>query len=147
MSNASFDIIIVLFANKVLRVKDIVEKIQKMSMVTEPTVYKHLRELRKGGFVIRMKMGKKNVQYKLTSAGERMARERCARSEEAILAAVKNYPFPEKIVAECLAAEIVEEAPEHMRTPEIKFKIREFVEQELRIMKDKVIKITNLNYG
>lgn len=145
-SNVSSDIVLVLLPGGTLKAYELVERVMNIRNVSKQTIYSHLKRLSKDGYLERREISRKNVQYRLTPKGKMLAKEQCVKSEEAMQLMLRSFPYLDGIIAECLAMEIMESAPEKLQKLEVRLKIKEFVANELKLMKEKIIRITNLSF-
>ncbi len=144
--NVSHDIMLVLLPGRTLKANELVERVMNTREVSKQTIYSHLKRLAKEGYLERNAISRKNVQYKLTSKGEALAKEVCMKSKKALQFMLRSFPYRDDFIAECLAMEIMEKLPEKLQKLEVRSKIKEFVANELKLMKERIIRITNLNF-
>lgn len=144
--DVSRDIILLLFSNKVLRSTDLEKKLKGTRKISSPTIYFRLKELVDGGFVEKITISKRNVQYRLTLKGESAAKKECGRSTESLLFSLRNSTHFKDLVIQCLVLDIIEESPAKFQTAQARVKLKALVAKEIELIKQKILDITSLNY-
>lgn len=124
-----------------VRSKRLIEKVQALEDLSQPTIYNILRGLEERGLIRRMERSRRNVQYELTEKGRRMVEEEQLKARETLLAAMRNIQDPEEIVFDLILEDVLRELPEEWRTPGKKKKLRMILEEEIEAAKKRLIRI------
>lgn len=127
-----------------VRSKRLIEKVQALEDLSEPTIYNILRNLDERGLIQRVEKSRRNVQYKLTEKGRKMVEEEQLKARETLLAAVRNSQDPEEIVFDLILEDVLKDLPEEWRAPEKKKKVRRIVEEEIETAKKRLIRMSTI---
>lgn len=118
-----------------VRSKRLIEKVQALEDLSQPTIYNILRSLEERGLIRRMEKSRRNVQYELTEKGRRMVEEEQLKARDTLLAAMRNVRDSEEIVFDLIVEDVLRDLPEEWRTPEKKKRLRTIVEEEIEAAK------------
>ncbi len=121
-----------------VRSKRLIEKVQALEDLSQPTIYNILRSLEERGLIRRMERSRRNVQYELTEKGRVMVEEEQLKARENLLAAMRNIQNPEEIVFDLILEDVLKDLPEDWRTPEKKKRLRKILEEEIEAAKKRL---------
>lgn len=118
-----------------VRSKRLIEKVQALEDLSQPTVYNILRNLEVRGLIRRVEKSRRNVQYELTKAGRKLVEEEQLKARETLLAAMRNIQNSEEIVFDLILEDVLNDLSEDWRAPEKKKKLRTILEEEIEAAK------------
>ncbi|MBE0517174.1 MAG: helix-turn-helix transcriptional regulator [Methanophagales archaeon] len=127
-----------------VRSKRLIEKVQALEDLSEPTIYNILRNLDERGLIRRIEKSRRNVQYELTEKGRKMVEEEQLKARETLLAAVRSIQDPEEIVFDLILDDVLKDLPEEWRAPEKKKKLRTILEEEIETAKKRLIRMSTI---
>lgn len=127
-----------------VRSKRLIEKVQALEDLSEPTIYNILRNLDERGLIRRIEKSRRNVQYELTEKGRKIVEEEQLKARETLLAAVRNIQDPEEIVFDLILDDVLKDLPEEWRAPEKKKKLRTILEEEIETAKKRLIRMSTI---
>jgi DNA-binding PadR family transcriptional regulator len=127
-----------------VRSKRLIEKVQALEDLSEPTIYYILRNLDERGLIRRIEKSRRNVQYELTEKGRKIVEGEQLKARETLLAAVRNIQDPEEIVFDLILDDVLKALPEEWRAPEKKKKLRKILEEEIETAKKRLIRMSTI---
>jgi DNA-binding MarR family transcriptional regulator len=122
-----------------VRSKRLIEKVQALEDLSQPTVYNILRNLDERGLIQRIQKSRRNVQYELTEKGRKMVEEGQLKARETLLAAMRNIPDQDEIIFELIVEDVLKDLPDEWKSPEKKKKLRRILEEEIEAAKKRLI--------
>ena len=123
----SADILLQLYGSP-LRSKNLQERI---SDVSDQTVYSILKELVDAGLVDRIERSRRNVIYQLTDRGRRFIEETQLNAERTLMSLSLDPKKQELILAKILVEDMVKDLPERFQTENNKRKLRELLLEDI----------------
>ncbi|MBU7028572.1 MAG: winged helix DNA-binding protein [Theionarchaea archaeon] len=124
----SADILLQLYGSPPLRSKSLQEKITDVS---DQTVYGVLKELVDAGLVDRIERSRRNVIYRLTDKGRRFIEETQLNAEKTLMSLSLDPKKQELILVSILVEGMVKDLPERFQTEDKKSKLKELLLQDV----------------
>ncbi len=124
----SADILLQLYGSLPLRSKALQERITDVS---DQTVYGVLKELVDAGLVDRIERSRRNVIYQLTDKGRRFIEETQLTAERTLMSLSLDPKKQELILVSILVEDMVKELPEKFQTEDKKSKLKELLLQDI----------------
>ena len=118
-----------------VRSKRLIEKVQALEDLSQPTIYNILRNLEERGLIQRIQKSRRNVQYELTEKGRRMVEDEQLKARDTLLAAMRNIQDSEEIAFDLILEDVLRDLPEEWRTPEKKKRLRTILKEEIETAK------------
>ena len=125
-----------------VRSKRLIEKVQALEDLSQPTIYNILRNLEERGLIRRVEKSRRNVQYELTEAGRKMVEEEQLKARETLLAAMRNIQNSEEIAFDLILENVLNDLSEDWRAPEKKKKLKAILGEEIEAAKKRLVRMT-----
>jgi DNA-binding PadR family transcriptional regulator len=130
-----------------VRSNRLIEKVQALEDLSQPTIYNILRSLEERGLIRRMEKSRRNVQYELTENGRRMVEDEQLKARETLLAAMRNIQNSEEIAFDLILEDVLDDLSEEWRTPEKKKRLRTILKEEIEAAKRTLKHAADLKEG
>jgi DNA-binding PadR family transcriptional regulator len=124
----SADILLQLYGSVPLRSKNLQERITDVS---DQTVYAILKELVDAGLVDRIERSRRNVIYQLTDKGRRFIDETQLNAEKTLMNLSIDPKKQELILVSILVEEMVKDLPEKFQSEDMKGKLRKLLLEDV----------------
>ena len=124
----SADILLQLYGSAPLRSKNLQERITDVS---DQTVYAILKELVDAGLVDRIERSRRNVIYQLTDKGRRFIDETQLNAEKTLMNLSLNPKKQELILVSILVEDMVKDLPERFQSEDKKSKLKKLLLEDI----------------